>query len=321
MKRILVHPWTRRLVAVVLVGALVASVRLDDLVAALSELTWPVAVFLVYISGVLIFISALKWKLFLESFGRSVSLVRLNALYYVGYFVNLLLPSHVGGDAVRSWYLGRSVGQHEAFAATILERLLGLVAMLGLGLISMWFVPNAPWQIRLSIAAMAAGLATAIGVALSPRCLAFVGRIPRTEKVVGHLGKVQQVLRSAAADRRVLAKTLLLSLLYHSLTVVNTVAAAAAVGWFGVPVGDLFVVLPVILLIGALPITPSGLGIQEGAFLFFLTGLGATPAQALGVGVVLRVKSYVLAAIGGLVWLAVRREAASERPTTEKRLA
>lgn len=308
MMRILLHPWTRRIIALVLIGALIASVQVGELVQALTELTWPLAALLIYISVVLIYLSALKWKLFLESFGREVSLLRLNALYYVGYFVNLILPSHVGGDAVRSWYLGKSVGQHEAFAATILERLLGLVAMLGLGLVSMWFVPSAPWQIRLAIIGMAVGLALGIGVALSPRCLALVQRIPRAGKIVGHLEKVQRALRSAAADRRVLVKTLMLSLLYHSLTVVNTIAAAAAVGWFGVPIGDLFVVLPVILLIGSLPITPSGLGIQEGAFLFFLTGLGASPAQALGVGVILRIKSYVLAAIGGVVWLSVRRE-------------
>jgi len=308
MMRILFHPWSRRLVAVVLVVALIASVQVPELLAALAELTVPLALFLLFISVVLIYVSALKWKLFLESFGREVSLFRLNALYYVGYFVNLILPSHIGGDAVRSWYLGKSVGQHEAFAATILERLLGLIAMLGLALVSMWFVPNAPLQIRLAIIALAVGLALGIVVALSPRCLALVARFPRGELVRGHLGKVQGALRSAAADRRVLVKTLFLSLVYHSLTVVNTIAAAAAVGWFGVPVGDLFLVLPVILLIGALPITPSGLGIQEGAFLFFLTGLGASPAQALGVGVILRLKSYVLAAIGWVVWLTVRRE-------------
>jgi uncharacterized membrane protein YbhN (UPF0104 family) len=200
------------------------------------------------------------------------------------------------------------VGQHEAFAATLLERLLGLVAMLGLALISIWFVPSASVAVRGAIVCMAVGLGLAVGCLLSPWCLAVVARLPRIGRFVVHLQKVQGVLRGAAANRAVLLKALVLSLLFHSITVVNTVAAAAAVGWFGVPYADLFVVLPIILLIGSLPITPSGLGLQEGAFLYFLTGLGATPAQALGVGVILRIKSYVLAAIGGLVWWSVRQE-------------
>jgi uncharacterized membrane protein YbhN (UPF0104 family) len=308
MMRILLHRWTQRVVAAALVVALLLSVDGTELIGALSQLSVPLGIYLLYISGVLIYLSALKWKLFLESFGCVVSLARLNALYYVGYFVNLILPSHLGGDAVRSWYLGKSVGQHEAFAATLLERLLGLVAMLGLALISIWFVPSASVAVRGAIVCMAVGLGLAVGCLLSPWCLAVVARLPRIGRFVVHLQKVQGVLRGAAANRAVLLKALVLSLLFHSITVVNTVAAAAAVGWFGVPYADLFVVLPIILLIGSLPITPSGLGLQEGAFLYFLTGLGATPAQALGVGVILRIKSYVLAAIGGLVWWSVRQE-------------
>ena len=91
--------------------------------------------------------------------------------------------------------------------------------------------------------------------------------------------------------------------MYHTVTVVNTLAAAAAVGWSQPPVAELFVVLPLILLVGALPLTPNGLGIQEGAFFFFLCAVGASPAQALGVALVLRAKSYVLALFGWLVWL------------------
>jgi len=131
----------------------------------------------------------------------------------------------------------------------------------------------------------------------------------------GHLENTQGVIREATSRRGVLMEALAVSLLFHSIPVVNTCAAAAAVGWYDVPVRELFVVLPIILLLGSLPITPSGLGIQEGAFVFFLTGLGASPAAALGVGVVLRAKSYLLALIGGAVWLAVRRDSAVSAPS------
>ncbi|NBO19859.1 MAG: hypothetical protein EBV03_11695, partial [Proteobacteria bacterium] len=98
-------------------------------------------------------------------------------------------------------------------------------------------------------------------------------------------------------------KALLLSVLFHSVTVVNTVAAGYVVGWDNPPIRELFVVLPLILLVGALPITPSGLGIQEGAFFYFLGGLGASPGQALGIALVLRAKSYLLALLGWLCWI------------------
>jgi uncharacterized membrane protein YbhN (UPF0104 family) len=314
MMKFVRNRWAQRALALALIGALVVAVDFRALGAALGNITAVLAIFLVYISVVLVFVSALKWKLFLDSLGCRVSLVRLNALYYVGYFINLVLPSHVGGDAVRSWYAGKRVGQHAAFAATILERLLGLVAMVGLALVSMWFVPDLSAGIRAIVVLMALGLVGGVGVLLSPRAVAFIGRLPKGRVVRGHLEKTQGVLRDAMSRRGVLIEALALSLLFHSVTVVNTCAAAAAVGWYDVPVRELFVVLPIILLLGSLPVTPSGLGIQEGAFVFFLTGLGASPAAALGVGVVLRAKSYLLALIGGAVWLAVRRDNAASNP-------
>lgn len=277
-----------------------------ELVQALSQLTIVLALYLMLISVLLVYASALKWKLFIESFGKSASLWSLFHYYLVGYFVNLLAPSYVGGDIARSWYVGKKIGQHQAFTATILERYTGLAAMIGLGVVFVWFVDQANSVVRLSVVLLAVGLVIGTSLALSQRALSFLGRIRFLASLLKHLEKIQEGLRLARSNHGLLLKTISLSLLFHSITVLNTFAAAYAVGWTSVPVGDLFVVLPLILLIGALPVAPSGLGVQEGAFYFFLTGIGATPAQALGVGVILRAKSYVLALWGGLYWWLLR---------------
>jgi uncharacterized membrane protein YbhN (UPF0104 family) len=118
--------------------------------------------------------------------------------------------------------------------------------------------------------------------------------------------KVHEGFVWGLGDRKLLLKAFGLSVLFHLLTIVNTAAVGAAVGWSDIPWGGLLVVVPLILLIGAVPISPQGLGIQEGAFVFFLHSVGATTGQALAIALVLRAKSYVLAILGGGVWL-VRR--------------
>ena len=95
----------------------------------------------------------------------------------------------------------------------------------------------------------------------------------------------------------------MLSLLFHILTVFNVYLAALVVGWQQVDFSVLFVVVPVVLLISMVPITPSGMGVQEGAFMFFLQGAGATAEQALACGLALRVKVLLLGAFGGLLLL------------------
>jgi uncharacterized protein (TIRG00374 family) len=255
----------------------------------------------------LIYISSLKWQYFLEALGSHVSVFHLFRLYMVGYFINLVVPSYVGGDAVRSWYAGKKVGQHEAATATILERYTGFVAMVVLALSFVWFVDLVTIEIKLAVVGIALGLIAITLLALSPGLLNQFDKISQLRPIIKHVKKIQAGFHLARKDKRLLVKAMALSFVFHTATVVNTMAAAYAVGWYNPPMQDMFVVLPLILLIGALPIAPSGLGIQEGAFYFFLTGLGATPGQALGVGVVLRAKGYTVALIGGLVWYFVKR--------------
>ena len=86
------------------------------------------------------------------------------------------------------------------------------------------------------------------------------------------------------------------------LTVYNTLLSATAVGWDSASVSGLFVVVPLVLLVSILPLTPNGVGLQEGAFLFFLERVGASRPEALAVGVVLRAKVTILGGIGGVLW-------------------
>lgn len=310
-------PATQRMVkggvAIVLVAVVFYSVNMSELVQALRNLSVWLGSFLILLSIAMVYLSAVKWKLFLELIGRGagkdgqrgtaeVSAFRLFHLYMVGYFVNLILPSYVGGDVVRSWSIGKQVGQHEALAATILERYTGLVAMIALAVIFVWFVPSVTIEIRLSVLAVAGGLAVITFVALSSSALRKLSAIPQLTKICHHLGQIQSGFRLARGRPDLLIGTLALSFLFHTLTVVNTMIAGIAVGWEFPPPLQLFVVLPLILLVSALPLSPQGLGIQEGAFYFFLQSVGATPAQALGVALILRAKSYLLSLWGGAVW-------------------
>jgi len=293
---------------ILILGLLFLFVDVGQLFSNLSGLTPGIIVYLFLISILLIYISALKWQYFIESFKVKVSALKLFNLYLLGYFVNLFAPSYLGGDAVRSWYIGKKVGQHEAFTATILERYTGLVAMVTLALVFVWFVDIVTIELRISIIVIAIGLLVITFMALSPKTFRWVQKIPRLEPVCKSIEKIQAGLNLARKDKALLLKAMALSFLFHVFTVVNVLAAAYAVGWYDPPILDLFIVIPLILLVGSLPIAPGGLGIQEGAFMFFLSGIGATPEQALALAVVLRAKHAILSLTGGLVLLRMRAD-------------
>ncbi len=298
----------KRIFAVALLITLLLLVNLRQLWGALANLSLLSICSLLCVSFALIYVSAIKWKLFLDHFGSSEGALELFKLYLLGYFVNLLLPSYVGGDVARSYYVGRNIGQAEALTATILERYTGFLAMLLLGVVFVWFVDGVSWQVKIVVPVMLVALLTLTYCALSEGIVRRLYMLKSFKTVINKLEKIQRGFKLAYGNQPLFTRALFLSLLYHSLTVLNTLIAAYAVGWASPDPFQIFVVLPLILVIGALPITPSGIGLQEGAFFYFLQLVGATPEQALGVGIVLRAKTYLLALCGWFVWLRLGKE-------------
>jgi len=309
-------------VALLLLTLTFYAVNFSDLTAALQQITAEMAIALLLLSAVMIYLSALKWRIVLLGLAESdaerkdlVSTARLFNLYLVGYFVNLVFPSYVGGDIVRSVHLGRRVGQVRALAATVFERYTGLLAMVLLAFVFVWFADGVTVRIQVLVSGLALALVVGTIMALRPPPAALFNLLPYRIRsaLQSPLLKLQSSFHLVRRNQQVVISSMVLSFVFHCLTVLNTALAGAAVGWTDPSILKLFVVVPIILLVGALPVSPQGLGIQEGAFYYFLQIAGASPAQALGVALVLRAKSYVLALGGGVVWLWDRRSAAASQ--------
>lgn len=279
------------------------QVPFTDLLKVLSGINFITIAYFYLISVLLIYISCLKWKAFLGPFRKTISAWKLFELYHLGYFVNLLLPSFVGGDAARSWQIGKIVGQDTAFAATFLERYTGFLAMLLLALCSIQIAEIASFEIKISVIALALIFLFSTVFLLKANLAKISNRLPIIRKFSKKIAAFQSSLHLGFKNCKALAESLILSLLFHSFTVLNTLVAAYMVGWQTVPIVDLFITLPIILVISALPLTPNGLGLQEGAFFVILQSLGASAEQALGIALLLRVKSYVLGLLGGIIYV------------------
>lgn len=293
----------RVLLGVGLIALLVHIADWSSVAAALQDVSLADIAILMALAALLILVSVVKWRAFLKRLGISASLAHLYKLYLVGYFINLAMPSYVGGDVVRSLYVGKGVDRAHAVSATLLERYTGFVVMVAMSLVALMFSTGLPPEVVALVLAVALG-ACGGSIMLFSRRVSWLARGMRLpERWLAVISRIEEGLVWGVGDRRLLWQAAGLSLLFHALTIVNTAAVARAVGWHDVPWGDLFVVVPLILLVGAIPISPQGLGIQEGAFLYFLKAAGAPDGAALAVGLVLRAKSYVLALLGGLLFL------------------
>jgi glycosyltransferase 2 family protein len=68
---------------------------------------------------------------------------------------------------------------------------------------------------------------------------------------------------------------------------------------------DLFVVVPIALLLAMIPISFASWGIREATFIYFLGQLGLSFEMAFSISVLFGVHRALFGAAGGLVWIGV----------------
>lgn len=308
----------RFLLALLLLAGAIYIVGSRELVDALYQIKFIYVVYLIILAILLIWVSAVKWRLFIRAHGHDASIGHLFNLYMVGYFFNAFCPSFIVGDITRTVHLGKSLeSQQDAFVSTFLERFTGLVAMAVMGLVFVVIGTTATadvqWAIVVASVPILIGAAMCFSKTLGRPLFALIRAVfsrlspeKYRAKIISFLGKLEAALEVGSSSKSLLIKSFALSFLFHFLAVINTYVCALAVGWQEPSFGGLCIVVPLVLLVSMVPLTPSGLGLQEGAFLFFLQRVGATHGQALAVGLLLRAKILVLAVIGGLVWMGLK---------------
>ncbi len=259
-------------------------------------------------SGLIIGISCLKWRLFIQH-ERSLPFSRLFLMYLIGMFFNNFLPSSFGGDAVRSYLLGQQVGSgSQALASVFLERLTGFLAMVSLALLAFLLTPAlqedvlVQWTV-LGIAGLTGGIVLALWrPGWIQQGLMRISAGSRVARWGAKLERFHACIQSFRHQPRVLMMAMAYSYGFYVLGVVNVYLAGQLLG-IRCDLGQLFVVVPIVMLIAALPLTPNGLGVWEWAFSVYLTAAGTFPEQGLAIALVIRGKALLISLLGGALFL------------------
>ena len=250
-----------------------------------------------------ILLSTLRWRAVLAALGHDVKLRPLLSHTLAGMFVSNVLPTTIGGDVLRVSRLSRESGESTtSFASVVLERLTGWLVLPVITLVG--FLVNPGLRHLGSATEVAIALA---GGTLLALVLVFVGVASRRfgARVAGsdgwrrfaaavHLG-MERLRRHPAAAFNVLA----VGFAYQLVLVIAALMAAKAVG-MSVAVGPtaLLAFFPAVLIAQVLPISISGLGVREGAFVLFLTPLGVQTEQAIALGLLLYLLNVGVSLLG-----------------------
>lgn len=260
-----------------------------------------------------------KWQLLLKAQGINVPLLKVQNLNYMSMFFSNLFLGSIGGDMFRIYrVMGYSNSMGAVAFSVMMERMTGLcmafflVLVFGSGfvLISTSLV-KVDLLLTLLLLGIITGLVLFVIFKISPKLmnLTILRKTPMFAMVSKELLDSMNVYKNQS---KIVILTLALSLLYHignSVTVYYFVVAANG----GVSLIPLFFIAPLVGILVVIPISINGIGIQEGAYIFYLEQIGVAPSTALFVAVLSRVLLLVFSLIGGLLVL-IHRDS-SQRKT------
>jgi uncharacterized protein (TIRG00374 family) len=229
-------------------------------------------------------VSSLRWQWLARPLGFHQPFRRFVALYFIGMFFNLVLPTSVGGDVVRAWYLAEGPGRRlDAFLSVFVERLSGLLVLL---LIACTAAAVCPLPLPAWVPWIVWGL-TAAGF-LSLPIIVVLSRLPcplpRFHGVHARLARFGEQLVTAGrlylCRPRLLLGTTLLSGLVQAGNVVLVWLIGLAIG-APVPASYFWILVPMVALLTLLPISLNGMGIREGAMVVLLAPVGVGSGTAV----------------------------------------
>ncbi|MCB0044935.1 MAG: flippase-like domain-containing protein [Caldilineaceae bacterium] len=272
--------------------------------------------------------SGLKWGILLRAVGISVPLSRLLAYQWVAEFFNNFLPAQVGGDVMRGFALASDTHRRaDAAASVLIDRFLGLlVFMLSAAAASSAMLlfgrPDgsaftgdellAMRAMSLGSVAISLVLVMVLTAMLSRRLKAFVERIlarlPLSARIMPIWHHLADAFNAYRHQYRALGLSAAGSLVIVALTSVQIWLIAAAIQPGAISLLEVLVINPIIvLLLVAVPLSPGGLGVRQGAFsiMFYLIGAGSDLGYA--VGLLQQFIVYLVSVPGGLIWIRGRR--------------
>lgn len=244
-------------------------------------------------------VSTVRWKLLLPEQFR---FRRLFSLYMIGSFFNSFLPSVIGGDAIKAYYLNKDAKKISlTLASVFMDRYFGYTGLMIIGIsafpFAMGYFGNAlyRWLMPVIFVSFIVG-----------SILFFRMKLGRSFSSVGEIYEYFTRLRKR---KDVIVKAVLLSFIIQFLNFLMVIILAFAMGE-KIPIVLLFVFLPIIITATTIPISVSGLGVREGSFVLLLGLIGVSPAVATS----LSLSWFFANFLGGLPGLAayIRRTGMSE---------
>jgi uncharacterized protein (TIRG00374 family) len=228
--------------------------------------------------------------------------------YYVNLialFFNNVLPSNVGGEMVKAYYLYKnSDGKVAAFSAVIVDRLFGIITMILISISAILFWGQAQTSSKIMSSILILTLFVLCFGALifnkkifDTLCQLHIPIVPGI--LLEKIREIYKAMHDYRGHKRIILRCVLLTLVGQGAFIIANYLLARSLS-IEISLGFFFFFVPILLIIGVAP-SVNGIGVREATFLFYLSEF-TTPDKALALSLLSTFFMIVVGIIGGIVF-------------------
>lgn len=268
--------------------------------------------------GMTILLGLVRWRMVLQLHGLNLAFGRTVEISLVAHFFNSFLLGSTGGDLLKAYYAARETHHKktEAVMTVFIDRVVGLFAMLlfaGLMIAANYSLVGSHRSLRALagfIFVMMLGCGAVVGLSFWggvsrwwPRARAWMREWPKGESIERALDAARLLGRRPSLFLRLL----LVSMVLNVFCVLQVLTLASGLN-LQVSSKAMFAIVPVIVCISALPISPSGLGVRENLYVLTLgvPEINVAATAALALSLLAYAGSLCWSVLGGIVYLTRR---------------
>jgi uncharacterized membrane protein YbhN (UPF0104 family) len=305
----------RTIVTVLLFAFLLRSMSWSTLVPTLMHVSHTYLL-IGFAAGVLcIFFSAYGWYSVVIAENIKADLARLIDLYLVGIGFSHFLPTSMGGDAIKAFYVGRDSGNMPgATSAALMSRITSFVGMLlialpGIVIFHKYFTNQVVIEFLLLslllIGAIAAAILTAV---LLPRLsIRFLKGAWTRKPMFTKFLEVGNALNGSIRRPRSMVAATLFGMLFWVASFLNYYGYAIALG-IHVPLPFYVIAIPFVSIIASLPISINGFGVRESAFVYLFSTIHVPIPTATLLALLMDAQVLLFGLIGGCIYFTMSKK-------------
>jgi uncharacterized protein (TIRG00374 family) len=259
-------------------------------------------------------IFSIRWNFLLKAQKINITPGRSYLYILVSFFFNNFLPSGLGMDMIRSAYAGGRGNFEKALGASIMERILGMMGMVLIGITAIFSLNTSFAKFSILYVSMILliilvyYLLTSLKVSWLKEKLLSITFL----NLGNSIKEFYKAFKIYKNKRKTLAIGIGYSVLVQAVIILINYFIAKGLS-ISIPIFALIAYIPIITVISLIPITINGLGLREAAYVHFFCLLNISESQAMSLSLVFFVTSVIASCAGGIVFVFLGKDIATDK--------